>query len=73
FLQGYHHAWHIEQNAYRLQAINHYLLVGMIMVGLSLVKIISPIFFITTFGTVLLICRIGLILMTVYLKKDRCN
>lgn len=73
FLQGYHHAWHIEQNAYRLHAINHYLLVGMIMVGLSLVKIISPIFFITTFGTVLLICGIGLILMTVYLKEDRCN
>lgn len=63
FLQGYHHAWHIEQNAYRLHAINHYLLVGVIMVGLSFVKIISPIIFITTFGAILFICGIGLIFM----------
>jgi hypothetical protein len=63
FLQGYHHAWHIEQKVFRLHVINHYLLVGMIMVGLSLVKVISPIFFITTFGTVLFICGIGLIFM----------
>jgi ABC-type multidrug transport system permease subunit len=63
FLQGYYHAWHIEQKAYRLHAINHYLLVGLIMVGLSFVKILSPIFFITAFGTVLLICGIRLIFM----------
>ncbi|WP_370221665.1 hypothetical protein [Cytobacillus sp.] len=56
FLQGYHHAWHIEQKVYRLHAINHYLLVGMIMVGLSFVKIISPILFITAFGVVLFVC-----------------
>jgi hypothetical protein len=62
-LQGYHHAWHIEQKAFRLHAINHYLLVGMIMVGLSCVKIISPIIFITIFGTVLILCGLGLIFM----------
>nr|WP_263327121.1 hypothetical protein [Neobacillus sp. Marseille-Q6967] len=62
-LQGYHHAWHIEQNAYRLHAIHHYLLVGMIMVVLSIVKIISPVIFINTFGTVLFICGIGLLFM----------
>jgi hypothetical protein len=64
FLQGYHHAWHIEQKAYRLHAINHYLLVGMVMVGLSFVKIISPILFITAFGIVLFICGIGLLFHT---------
>jgi hypothetical protein len=61
FLQGYHHAWHIMQNTFRLHAINHYLLVGMIMVGLSFVKIISPAIFITVFGTILFIC--GLVSM----------
>jgi len=58
FLQGYHHAWHVVQNTFRLHAINHYLLVGMIMVGLSFVKIISPAIFITVFGTILFICGI---------------
>jgi hypothetical protein len=62
-LQGYHHAWHIEQKTFRLHAINHYLLVGMIMVVLSCVKIISPIIFITIFGTVLILCGLGLIFM----------
>jgi hypothetical protein len=56
FLQGYHHAWHIEQNTFRLHAINHYLLVGMIMVVLSFVKIISPAIFITVFGAILFSC-----------------
>jgi hypothetical protein len=63
FLQGYHHAWHIEQKAYRLHAIHHYLLVGTIMVGLSFVKIISPVFFITAFGIVLFLCGIGVLFM----------
>jgi hypothetical protein len=62
-LQGYHHAWHIEQKSFRLHAINHYLLVGIIMVGLSSVKIISPTIFITTFGTILIICGMGLLFM----------
>lgn len=61
FLQGYHHAWHIEQNAFRLHAINHYLLVGMIMVVLSFVKIISPAIFITVFGSILFICGLAFI------------
>lgn len=66
FLQGYHHAWHIMQNTFRLHAINHYLLVGMIMVGLSFVKIISPAIFITVFGTILFIC--GLVFL---FKKNK--
>ncbi|MBU8729852.1 hypothetical protein KM915_07270 [Cytobacillus oceanisediminis] len=57
-LQGYHHAWHIEQKAYRIHAINHYLLVGIVMVVLSFVKIISPIILITVFGIVLIICGV---------------
>ena len=60
FLQGYHHAWHIEQKAFRLHAIHHYLLVGTIMVALSFVKIISPTVFISAFGIVLVISGIGL-------------
>ncbi|MEH7883961.1 hypothetical protein V7654_06510 [Bacillus sp. JJ1609] len=62
FLQGYHHAWHIEQKAFRLHAIHHYLLVGTIMVALSFVKIISPIIFISAFGIVLFVCGIWLTL-----------
>lgn len=58
FLQGYHHAWHIEQKTYRLHAINHYLLVGTVMAGLSFVKIISPNVFIMAFGNVLFICGV---------------
>lgn len=56
FLQGYHHAWHVNQKTFRLHAINHYLLVGTIMVGLSFVKIISPALFINVFGSILFIC-----------------
>ncbi|MCM3690832.1 hypothetical protein [Neobacillus niacini] len=63
FLQGYHHAWHIEQNTFRLHAINHYLLVGIIMVALSFVKIISPTIFITIFGATLFICGLVFIFM----------
>lgn len=60
FLQGYHHAWHIEQKAFRLHAIHHYLLIGTIMVALSFVKILSPIIFIAAFGIVLFSCGIWL-------------
>ncbi|MFP7296811.1 hypothetical protein [Neobacillus niacini] len=56
FLQGYHHAWHVKQKTFRLHAINHYLLVGTIMVVLSFVKIISPAIFINVFGVILFIC-----------------
>jgi hypothetical protein len=63
FLQGFHHAWHIEQKAFRLHAIHHYLIVGIIMVGLSFVKVITPIIFIAAFGGILFICGIGLLVM----------
>ncbi|SFA70022.1 MULTISPECIES: hypothetical protein [unclassified Bacillus (in: firmicutes)] len=65
FLQGYYHAWHIEQKAYRAHAVNHYLMVGVIMFGLSFVKIISPVTFITAFGSVVVICGVWLILLTI--------
>ncbi|MGX6443672.1 hypothetical protein ACWM35_10710 [Neobacillus sp. K501] len=68
FLQGYHHAWHIEQHTFRLHAIHHYLLVGVIMVGLSFIKIISPLVFITAFGVILLLCGLGFLLFVK--KKD---
>lgn len=61
FLQGYHHAWHIEQKAFRLHAIHHYLTVGIIMVSLSFVKMVTPIIFIAAFGVVLVICGIWLL------------
>jgi hypothetical protein len=60
FLQGYYHAWHIERKAYRLHAVNHYLLVGSVMVVLSFVKILSPIIIISAFGGVLFMIGIGL-------------
>ncbi|WP_299094236.1 hypothetical protein [uncultured Metabacillus sp.] len=56
FLQGYFRAWHIEQKTYRLHAVNHYLIVGVTMIGFSFVKIISPAVFITFFGSVLCVC-----------------
>jgi hypothetical protein len=56
FLQGYFRAWHIEQKAYRLHAVHHYLIVGVSMIGLSFIKIISPTVFITSFGIILCVC-----------------
>ncbi|KMJ56391.1 hypothetical protein AB685_22190 [Bacillus sp. LL01] len=56
FLQGYFRAWHIEQKIYSLHAVNHYLIVGVAMIGLSFVKIVSPALFITGFGCVLCGC-----------------
>ncbi|TFD95867.1 hypothetical protein [Jeotgalibacillus sp. R-1-5s-1] len=55
-LQGYFRAWHIEQKIYRLHVVNHYLVVGVAMIGLSFVKIVSPGVFITGFGCVLCCC-----------------
>ena len=66
FLQGWHHAWHIEHKDYRLHAIHHYLLVGMVMIGLSFVKIISPVLFITIFGVMLFICGSGLLVINYF-------
>jgi hypothetical protein len=62
FLQGFHHAWHIEQKAFRLHAVHHYLIVGIVMVGISFIKIITPIYFISAFGAVLAAGGIGLLL-----------
>jgi hypothetical protein len=56
FLQGWHHAWHIEQKTYRLHAIHHYLIVGISMIGISFVKILAPGIIIAGFGAMLLCC-----------------
>ncbi|MCH7322659.1 hypothetical protein LZ480_12225 [Solibacillus sp. MA9] len=56
FLQGFFRAWHIEQKAYHLQTVHHYLIVGVTMIGLSFVKIISPVVFVTFFGILLCAC-----------------
>ncbi|MFV2046333.1 hypothetical protein KDJ21_008215 [Metabacillus litoralis] len=56
FLQGYFRAWHIEQKNYRLHTVNHYLIVGVTMIGFSFVNVISPVIFISVFGSVLCVC-----------------
>lgn len=56
FLQGYFRAWHSEQKTYHLHAVHHYLIVGCMMIGLTFVKVISPVFFITVFGVLLMLC-----------------
>ncbi|WP_226666415.1 hypothetical protein [Metabacillus litoralis] len=53
FLQGYFRAWHINQKTYHVDAVHHYLLVGLSMFGLSFIHIISPVFFLIFFGSVL--------------------
>lgn len=50
FLQGYFRAWHLEQKSYKMHAVHHYLLVGVSMLGLSLIKVLSPIGFLSCFG-----------------------
>ncbi|MCD7034154.1 hypothetical protein LRR81_07900 [Metabacillus sp. GX 13764] len=55
FLQGYFRAWHIQKPSYRVHAVHHYLLVGIIMLGLSFVKIFSPSIFLILFGVLLFI------------------
>lgn len=66
FLQGYFRAWHIGQKEYHLHAVHHYLLVGCAMLGLSLVHVLSPGFFLNLFGCLLMVCAIG----EIFRKKD---
>lgn len=68
FLQGYYHAWHIEQKTYRLHAIHHYLMVGVVMVVLSFIKILSPVTFISAFGSVVFISGVWLKLMKFFYR-----
>lgn len=56
FVQGYFRAWHMKQASYTLHAVHHYLLVGVSMIGLSFIKILSPVAFLTCFGAFLLFC-----------------
>lgn len=66
FLQGYFRAWHIEQKEYHLHAVHHYLLVGCAMIGLSLIHVLSPSFFLNLLGCLLLICAVR----EIFRKKD---
>ncbi|WP_163537557.1 hypothetical protein [Gracilibacillus sp. YIM 98692] len=63
FLQGYFRAWHIEQKAYRLHAVDHYLMVGAIIIGLSFIHILSPVIFIQSFGLLLFLCAMAELLV----------
>ncbi|RID81819.1 hypothetical protein D1953_19705 [Peribacillus asahii] len=58
FLQGYFRAWHTKQRSYHVHAINHYLIVGVIMIALSFMKVVSPSIFLTVFGIILCMCGI---------------
>ncbi|WP_042351546.1 hypothetical protein [Bacillus massiliigorillae] len=58
FLQGCFRGWHAKQATYHLHVTSHYLLVGMIMIGLSFIRVVSPGFFLTIFGIILCICGV---------------
>lgn len=63
FLQGYFRAWHVKQDTYHLHAVNHYLVVGIIMICLSFIKVITPEVFISLFGWLLCCCSIWTFIM----------
>ncbi|MFJ8261024.1 hypothetical protein ACIQ4I_03550 [Rummeliibacillus sp. NPDC094406] len=62
FFQGYFRAWHVEQDTYHLHAVNHYVIVGMVMISLSFVKIISPVAIISLFGWLLCGCSLWMLI-----------
>jgi hypothetical protein len=69
-LQGYFRAWHVHQKSYHLDAVHHYMIVGVTMLGLSFIQILSPGVFILIFGV--LLCSIGLWeLSNLYVYKKR--
>ncbi|MER1985246.1 MAG: hypothetical protein ABS948_05060 [Solibacillus sp.] len=51
--QGYFRAWHVQQVSYKVNAVQHYLAVGIIMVALAFIQIIAPAVLIASFGVVL--------------------
>ncbi|HWI49456.1 MAG TPA: hypothetical protein VNU45_14655, partial [Rummeliibacillus sp.] len=61
FFQGYFRAWHVEQDTYHLHSVNHYVIVGMVMISLSFVKIISPVAIISLFGLLLCVCSLWML------------
>ncbi len=69
FLQGYFRAWHVEQDTYHLHAVNHYIIVGLIMISLSFVKIISPVVFISLFGWLLCGCSLWMLIKIKLMRK----
>ncbi|MGX9134753.1 hypothetical protein ACWV26_10275 [Rummeliibacillus sp. JY-2-4R] len=69
FFQGYFRAWHVEQDTYHLHAVNHYLIVGFIMISLTFVKIISPVVIISLFGW--LLCGCSLWMLIINQKKQK--
>ena len=61
FLQGYFRAWHMAQNSYQTNAVQHYIAVGAVMLVLAFVHIISPVIVISSFGGIMVMG--GLILL----------
>lgn len=55
FMQGYFKAWHVQQNRYHLDAVQHYIVVGIVMVGIALLGIVSPGVLLMGFGVLLVI------------------
>lgn len=52
--QGYFRAWHIKQASYSLNAVQHYVAVGVSMLVLAFIQIITPSFVIALFGVLLI-------------------
>ncbi|MEK4229655.1 hypothetical protein [Solibacillus sp. FSL H8-0538] len=70
-MQGYFRAWHVQQKSYHLDAVHHYVIVGVTMLGLSFMKIISPVVFLGLFGGVVCLCGIWEYVMKCTLRRKR--
>lgn len=53
--QGYFRAWHVKQVSYSINAVQHYIVVGSMMLLLAFAPIILPSLLIACFGVVLLL------------------
>lgn len=60
-LQGYFKAWHVRQNRYHLDAVHHYIIVGLVMMGIAFMNIFSPVLIIISFGFILLVGGLGML------------
>lgn len=53
--QGYFRAWHSRQVSYQLQAVQHYVAVGCVMLGLAFIQVMMPAVVVAGFGVVLIV------------------
>lgn len=51
--QGYFRAWHIQQASYQLNAVQHYVAVGIAMLGLAFIQVMMPALVVAGFGVLL--------------------